>query len=87
MTRDAVAAKRLWEYLGATRDQSIAFFVHRYPAPLAGAPEFGNREPVMKIKNSIKALKSRHRNNRVVRRRGRIYVINKTQRRFKARQG
>jgi large subunit ribosomal protein L36 len=47
----------------------------------------GIREPVMKIKNSIKALKSRHRDNRVVRRRGRIYVINKTQRRFKARQG
>jgi len=42
---------------------------------------------VMKIKNSLKALKARHRDNRVVRRRGRIYVINKTQRRFKARQG
>ncbi len=41
----------------------------------------------MKVRNSIKALKSRHRDNRVVRRRGRIYVINKTQRRFKARQG
>lgn len=42
---------------------------------------------VMKIKNSIKSLRSRHRDNRVVRRKGRIYVINKTQRRFKARQG
>ncbi len=41
----------------------------------------------MKIKNSIKALKERHKDCRVVRRRGRIYVINKTQRRFKARQG
>ncbi|MAI46898.1 MAG: type B 50S ribosomal protein L36 [Pseudomonadota bacterium] len=41
----------------------------------------------MKVRNSIKALKSRHRDNRVVRRRGRLYVINKTQRRFKARQG
>lgn len=41
----------------------------------------------MKIRNSIKALKTRHRDNRVVRRRGRIYVINKTQKRFKARQG
>ncbi|MGB2933127.1 MAG: ribosomal protein bL36, partial [Methyloceanibacter sp.] len=28
-----------------------------------------------------------HRNNRLVRRRGRLYVINKTNRRFKARQG
>ena len=41
----------------------------------------------MKIKNSLKALKSRHRANRMVRRKGRIYVINKTHRRFKARQG
>jgi len=57
------------------------------PWQAADLPDFGNREPVMKIKNSIKALKSRHRDNRVVRRRGRIYVINKTQRRFKARQG
>jgi large subunit ribosomal protein L36 len=42
---------------------------------------------VMKIKNSLRALRVRHRNNRVVRRRGRLYVINKTNRRFKARQG
>lgn len=41
----------------------------------------------MKIKNSLKALVKRHRDNRVVRRRGRLYVINKTNRRFKARQG
>ncbi len=41
----------------------------------------------MKIRNSLKSLKSRHRDCRVIRRKGRIYVINKTQRRFKARQG
>lgn len=41
----------------------------------------------MKIKNSLRALRLRHRNNRVVRRRGRLYVINKTNRRYKARQG
>lgn len=41
----------------------------------------------MKIKNSLKALKARHRNNRLVRRKGRIYIINKTAPRFKARQG
>ena len=41
----------------------------------------------MKIVNSLKSLKHRHRDNRVIRRRGRIYVINKTNRRFKARQG
>ncbi|MEM7777472.1 MAG: type B 50S ribosomal protein L36 [Pseudomonadota bacterium] len=41
----------------------------------------------MKIKNSLKALMTRHRDNRLVRRRGRVYIINKTQRRYKARQG
>ena len=43
--------------------------------------------PVMKVRNSLKSLRSRHRDNRVVRRKGRVYVINKTQKRFKARQG
>jgi large subunit ribosomal protein L36 len=41
----------------------------------------------MKIKNSLRSLRGRHRENRLVRRKGRIYVINKTQKRFKARQG
>ena len=35
----------------------------------------------------MKALKNRHRENRMVRRKGRIYVINKINPRFKARQG
>jgi large subunit ribosomal protein L36 len=46
-------------------------------------PEIG----VMKVRNSLKSLRGRHRDNRLVRRKGRVYVINKTQRRFKARQG
>lgn len=41
----------------------------------------------MKVTNSLKTLKKRHRECRVIRRRGRVYVINKTVRRFKARQG
>ena len=41
----------------------------------------------MKIKNSLKALKARHRYKRMVRRQGRIYIINKTAPRYKARQG
>ena len=41
----------------------------------------------MKVRNSIRSLKTRHKDCQVVRRRGRVYVINKTQRRFKARQG
>jgi len=41
----------------------------------------------MKIKNSLKALKARHRDNRLVRRKGRVYIINKSAPRYKARQG
>jgi large subunit ribosomal protein L36 len=41
----------------------------------------------MKIKNSLKSLKGRHRANRMVRRKGRIYIINKEAPRYKARQG
>jgi large subunit ribosomal protein L36 len=41
----------------------------------------------MKVVNSLKSVKKRDRNCRVVRRRGRVYVINKRNPRFKARQG
>ncbi|HJP20804.1 MAG: type B 50S ribosomal protein L36 [Alphaproteobacteria bacterium] len=41
----------------------------------------------MKVVNSLKSIKKRHLNCRIVRRKGRVYVINKVNRRFKARQG
>ena len=41
----------------------------------------------MKVRNSLKSLRGRHLNNKIVRRKGRVYVINKTNPRFKARQG
>jgi large subunit ribosomal protein L36 len=41
----------------------------------------------MKVRNSLKSLRGRHRDNQIVRRKGRVYIINKTQKRFKARQG
>lgn len=41
----------------------------------------------MKVVNSLKTLKTRDRNCRVVRRKGRIYIINKTKKRCKVRQG
>jgi large subunit ribosomal protein L36 len=56
------------------------FFERRIAAPR-------RRRQAMKVKNSLRSLKQRHRDCRVVRRKGRVYVINKTQRRFKARQG
>ncbi len=40
----------------------------------------------MKIVSSLKTIKNRHKDNRVVRRKGRVFVINKTNPRFKARQ-
>jgi len=46
-----------------------------------------HQDSPMKVRNSLKSLRSRHRDNRLVRRKGRVYVINKVQRRFKARQG
>jgi len=41
----------------------------------------------MKVRSSLKSLKNRHRDCQIVRRKGRLYVINKTDPRFKARQG
>jgi large subunit ribosomal protein L36 len=41
----------------------------------------------MKVRNSLKALMARHRGNKLVRRRGRVYIINKIDKRYKARQG
>ena len=41
----------------------------------------------MKVVSSLKSLKKRDINNKVVKRRGKIYVINKKNPRMKARQG
>ncbi len=41
----------------------------------------------MKIRNSLKAAKRRHKDCRLVRRKGRVFIINKTNPRYKTRQG
>ena len=41
----------------------------------------------MKIASSIKSLKKRDLDSKLVRRRGKVYVINKKKPKFKARQG
>ena len=46
-----------------------------------------DKDAAMKVRSSLKSLKSRHRDCKVVRRKGRVYVINKTDPRFKAKQG
>jgi len=60
---------------------------HRGCASIFRSRKIHSKAGSMKIRNSLKSLKGRHRDNRVIRRRGRTYVINKTNRRFKARQG
>ena len=41
----------------------------------------------MKVRNSLRSLKKRDKDCRVIRRKGRVYVINKKNPRLKARQG
>jgi large subunit ribosomal protein L36 len=43
-------------------------------------------EAIMKIVKSLKSLKARDKNCRLVRRKGRVLVINKVNKRFKAKQ-
>ena len=45
-----------------------------------------SKKNIMKIKSSLKSLKKRDLNSKLVRRRGRVYIINKTNPKFKARQ-
>ena len=62
---------------------------YRTALPITGgffAPEPAS-VAAMKVRSSLKSLKGRHRDCKLVRRKGRIYVINKTDPRFKAKQG
>ncbi len=47
----------------------------------------GKEGVIMKIVNSLKAIMKRDKNNKMVRRKGRLFVINKKNPRYKARQG
>ncbi len=46
-----------------------------------------SQSKVMKVVSSLKSVKKRHPDCKVVRRRGKVYVICKTNPKFKARQG
>lgn len=77
---------------GLTR--ATPFRIFRPPVARPGIECTGNAAEVfvlrictMKIRNSLKSAKLRDKNCRIVRRKGRVYVINKTNPRFKARQG
>ena len=67
-----------------SRIDSLPF--DQYVPPAVGLERDG-RKFEMKVVNSLKSAKKRHRDCRVVRRRGRVFVICKSNRRFKARQG
>ena len=41
----------------------------------------------MKVRSSLKNLKTRDRNNKLIKRKGKLYIINKLNPRMKARQG
>ena len=75
--------------LGRLTRVKAALMVPRNPVPFAffGRKTGKTSEETMKVRNSLRSVRKRHRANRVVRRRGRLYVINKVNRRFKARQG
>ena len=49
--------------------------------------DLAEKRRVMKVRNSLRSLKKRDKDCRVIRRKGRVYVINKKNPRFKARQG
>lgn len=54
---------------------------------LTGASAIYALNVFMKVVSSIKSAKKRHPACQVVRRKGKIYVINKVEPRYKARQG
>jgi large subunit ribosomal protein L36 len=70
--------------LAAQTADPLAGFDFARPASYLPAPAGGYGHEVV---NSLKLLKKRDKNCRIVRRKGRVYVINKAHPRFKARQG
>lgn len=41
----------------------------------------------MRVKSSLKTLKTRNRDCKLIRRKGKVYILNKLNPKFKARQG
>jgi large subunit ribosomal protein L36 len=77
--------ERLYCASGAASTPSSIDF--RGPPPYSPRFHFDPETLAMKVKSSLKSLKARHRACRIVRRKGRVYVINKVDPRYKAKQG
>ena len=78
--------------LGGFQGGALTFLLSPCLTPCAAAPISRPRFRrqgffVMRIRNSLKSAKARDKNCRVVRRHGRVYVINKKNPRMKCRQG
>ncbi len=61
--------------------------VASFRAPTAGADGHFHHFPVMKVLSSLASAKRRHADCQVVKRKGTVYVICKSNPKFKARQG
>ena len=78
--------RRVLSQLGRLERECLAVVVDgggRHRARRAATRE----DKLMKVRSSLKSLKTRHRDCKLVRRKGVVYVINKTDPRFKAKQG
>src|SRR5258708_21718409 len=62
-------------------------YIRALPVEPRTPPSARPRSKVMKVRSSLKSLKTRHRDCKLVRRKGVVYIINKTNPRFKAKQG
>jgi large subunit ribosomal protein L36 len=75
-------------WTGIPVDRLVDPGIHVPSSVIGASPcDEGRMETDMKIRNSLKSVRGRHRDNQLVRRKGRVYIINKKQKRYKARQG
>ena len=86
----AEAAQNIGQKLPTSSERSLRRLdtaARRLYSAALQAPPRARKAIAMKIRNSLKSAKTRDKNCRVVRRHGRVYVINKKNPRMKARQG
>jgi large subunit ribosomal protein L36 len=77
--------RKSWVFVWLTGFPGANSFRPSLRVALAASPTLEGS--VMKVRNSLRSLKKRDKDCRVIRRKGRVYVINKKNPRFKARQG
>jgi large subunit ribosomal protein L36 len=75
------------ESLAAGFFEKKRLYSARRPRSLRAPAQPGPPFPVMKVLSSLASMKRRHADCQVVRRKGTLYVICKTNPKFKARQG